>query len=297
MLTKMGADVVIACRNAEKAQRAVEKIAAAASQGGHRSDVPVGTSRAAALDLGSIASIKAFAATQTGPLDVLINNAGVMAVPTRELTEDGFERQIGVNHLGHFLLTGLLFDKLKRSPDGRVVSVSSEAHKIPPGQLNPDGDLNFEKTPYSAWPAYSQSKLANILFIRELDRRVREAAGGGRPAVTAMVVHPGACRTDLGRYLFDANSINPAAALVASPILALLVATTKSANQLRRAPLQGAQTAVHCATSPALGSGAGGGTYFLDTHAARPAAPALDAAAARALWSESERLVGLQFRV
>lgn len=123
-------------------------------------------------------------------LDILINNAGVMAMP-KSLTKDGFEMQLGVNHLGHFLLTNLLLDTLKASAPSRIVVVSSLAHKF--GAINKD-DLNSEKS-YNKYKAYSQSKLANVLFTRELARRLR---GTG---VTVNAVHPGVVKTELGRHL------------------------------------------------------------------------------------------------
>lgn len=148
------------------------------------------------LDLNSLASIKAFAmdflATESR-LDFLVLNAGIMALPNKEYTEDGFERQIGVNHFGHFYLTQLLKEKLLTTPDtaGRVVVLSSSAHNM--GKIVPS-DLHYTKgRTYKAWEAYGQSKLANMLFAKGLADRLK-----GTPA-TAVCIHPGVIHTNLWR--------------------------------------------------------------------------------------------------
>jgi NAD(P)-dependent dehydrogenase (short-subunit alcohol dehydrogenase family) len=169
-LARVGARVILACRNLEKAN------AAAASMTG---DVEVRR-----LDLQDLSSVREFADGVTA-VDVLINNAGIMAVPYAR-TADGFESQIGTNHLGHFALTNLLAPKLT----DRVVTVSSTAHFI--GRINLR-DLNWKARPYSAWPAYGQSKLANLLFTSELQRRLQRA---GSP-VRALAAHPGYSATEL----------------------------------------------------------------------------------------------------
>jgi NAD(P)-dependent dehydrogenase (short-subunit alcohol dehydrogenase family) len=166
-----GAAVTLAVRDPAKGE------AAAAEMGG-----AVDVRR---LDLTSLTSVRAFAAEWDGDIDILVNNAGVMATP-HEQTEDGFELQIGTNHLGHFALTNLLLPRIT----GRVVTVSSTGHRI--GEIHLD-DLNWERRRYSAWRAYGQSKLANLLFTSELQRRLTEA---GSP-VRAMTVHPGYSATNL----------------------------------------------------------------------------------------------------
>src|SRR4051812_13358090 len=171
-LAAAGASVVLACRNTAKGE------AAAARMTG---DVTVRR-----LDLSDLASVREFA-DGTGEVDVLVNNAGVMAVPLGR-TADGFELQIGTNFLGHFALTGLLLPNLT----DRVVTISSPAHRA--GRIDVD-DLNFERRRYSRWPAYAQSKLADLLFAFELDRRLR-AAGSAMRSVAA---HPGYAASDIGR--------------------------------------------------------------------------------------------------
>jgi NAD(P)-dependent dehydrogenase (short-subunit alcohol dehydrogenase family) len=170
-LARAGAHVVLAVRDVAKG----EGVAASFQ----------GSWEVRPLDLTSLASVRAFAAGWSGPLDVLINNAGIMAVPQGK-TEDGFESQIGTNHLGHFALTNLLLG----SVTDRVVTVSSGAHRI--GKIHLD-DLNWERRRYDRWRVYGQTKLANLLFTKELQRRLSEA---GSP-VRALAAHPGYASTHL----------------------------------------------------------------------------------------------------
>jgi len=182
-LARAGAAVVLACRNLEKGERAVESI---------RSELPQAELTLEQLDLADLASIRAFALHFAGgqrQLDLLVNNAGVMA-PPRRLTKDGFESQFGSNHLGHFALTGLLLGPLLAAPEPRVVTLSSGAHRIP-GGINFD-DLQFEHR-YINWRAYGQSKLANLMFAFELQRRATEAEA----ELKSMAAHPGYARTNL----------------------------------------------------------------------------------------------------
>ncbi|WP_216915893.1 oxidoreductase [Nocardia noduli] len=169
-LAGAGAEVVLACRN-------VDKGAAVAAEIGPRA-------RVARLDLADLASVREFASS-VDAADVLINNAGVMAVPLAR-TADGFESQLGTNHLGHFALTGLLLDRIS----DRVVTVSSGAHAM--GRIDFD-DLNWERRKYQRWNAYGQAKLANLLFAYELQRRLT-AAGSSKLSVAA---HPGYAATEL----------------------------------------------------------------------------------------------------
>ncbi|MCZ8377688.1 oxidoreductase [Mycobacterium sp. CPCC 205372] len=180
-LARAGASVVLAVRNTAKGDEAAA---------GMTGDVTVRK-----LDLQDLASVREFAAG-VDAVDILVNNAGIMAVPYAQ-TKDGFESQIGTNHLGHFALTNLLLSKIT----DRVVTVSSMMHWM--GRINLK-DLNWKARPYSAWPAYGQSKLANLLFTSELQRRLERS---GSP-VRAVVAHPGYSATNLqgksGRKLGDA---------------------------------------------------------------------------------------------
>jgi NAD(P)-dependent dehydrogenase (short-subunit alcohol dehydrogenase family) len=180
-LAMAGADVVLACRNTDKGREAAESI---------HEDAP--SASVAKLDLADLDSVRGFAerfATQRDGLDLLINNAGVMAASPRQQTADGFELQFGTNHLGPFALTGLLLERMQGREDARVVTVSSTAHRY--GKVR-FGDLQGERR-YRRWRAYCQSKLANVLFARELDRRLREAGS----TVSSLAAHPGYAATNL----------------------------------------------------------------------------------------------------
>ncbi len=183
-LAHAGADVIMACRNPDKASAALEQV---------RSNAPQARIEPMALDLADLSSVRRFAetyATGNDRLDILCNNAGVMALPLQH-TRDGFEMQIGTNHLGHFALTGLLLDVLTRTPGARVVTVASNAHRWAPG-VDAD-DLSFERRRYRKWDAYGRSKLANLMFHFELDRRLRAA----NLNVLSVAAHPGYAATNL----------------------------------------------------------------------------------------------------
>jgi NAD(P)-dependent dehydrogenase (short-subunit alcohol dehydrogenase family) len=184
-LARKGAQVIMACRSREKTEPAMDDI---------RKAVPEAKLDFIPLDLADLKSIRDFA--QAFPakfpkLDLLCNNAGVMALPYRK-TADGFEMQIGTNHLGHFALTGLLLDRLKATPEARVVNVASLAHNWTRG-MDLD-DLNWERKKYKKWDAYGKSKLANLLFTFELKRRL----GKSGIAVKSVAAHPGYSATNLG---------------------------------------------------------------------------------------------------
>lgn len=184
-LAKLDAKVIMACRNADKAEKAKKAIL---------EKVPNGDLEIMLLDLGKLASVRAFVKAflaKYQQLDLLINNAGVM-IPPFSKTEDGFESQMAANYFGHFLLTGLLLETLNKTPDARIVALSSKAHES--GKIDFE-NLNAEKS-YSRMGAYSQSKLACLMFAYELQRKL-EAAGDSTISVAA---HPGVSDTDLGRH-------------------------------------------------------------------------------------------------
>lgn len=181
-LARHGAHVILACRTASKAEAAMEDI---------KSDQPNAKLTFLPLDLSSLESVKQFVATfqeQHDKLDVLCNNAGVMALPYRK-TAEGFEMQFGTNHIGHFALTGLLLDTLLATPNSRIVNVSSLAHTM--GKIK-FKDINHTKS-YNRWLAYGQSKLANLLFTYELHRKL-QAKGAGTICIAC---HPGYTSTNL----------------------------------------------------------------------------------------------------
>ena len=181
-LCAKGAHVILAVRDPEKARFALDEL---------KDEQPLASLEVLPLDLASLASVRRAAQEvldRYGRLDVLMNNAGIMATPYRQ-TEDGFELQFGTNHLGHFALTGLLFPLLARTAGARVVNVSSEAHKL--GRMRFD-DLGWTHG-YAPWPAYGMSKLANLLFTYELARRIAHK----ELAVVALAAHPGYAATNL----------------------------------------------------------------------------------------------------
>jgi len=261
-MSRRGATVVILCRNTEKAEAAAEEIRKET-----KGDVVVHK-----LDLASLKSVRE-CAEQLGnsleKIDILINNAGIMTCPEMR-TEEGFEMQIGTNHFGHFLLTNLLMPLLKRAaPGARIVNVSSLAHEQ--GVMQWD-DLNFEKTPYSAIKAYSQSKLANILFSKELARR------GEGSGVSVYSLHPGVINTDLGRHMKDTfGAIGGCMMAVAAPFIKTVAS--------------GAQTTIYCAVEEKIAEHSG--KYYSDCAEKQPRPQAESMEDAKRLWEESERLTGL----
>ncbi|KAL7393868.1 hypothetical protein ABVT39_017177 [Epinephelus coioides] len=262
-MARRGARVVMACRDLTRAERAAEEI---------RQSTGNGNVVIRHLDLASLYSVRQFAKDfldTEDRLDILINNAGVMMCP-RWLTEDGFETQLAVNHLGHFLLTNMLLPKLKSSAPSRVITVSSIAHRG--GRIDFE-DLFFSKKKYSSLESYRQSKLANVLFARELARRLRGSC------VYSFSLHPGVIRTELGRHVHGWFPL--LGALLSLPSLLLM-----------KTPYQGCQTTVYCAVMPGLESLSG--RYFSDCAEKEVAPEGRDDLVAKRLWEESARLVGLK---
>ena len=266
-LARAGARVLMACRNTEKGETAAERI--------HR-DHPEAEVTVAPLDLADLASVRSFAAQAPERIDLLINNAGVMA-PPRRLTKDGFESQLGTNHLGHFALTGLLLARLLAAPEPRVVTESSGAHRL--GQMNFD-DLQGERR-YIRWRAYGQSKLANLMFAFELQRRATEA----NTPLKSLAAHPGYARTNLQ----FASPPPHERALMA--VTNLLVAQSAE---------MGALPTLYAATVPELPGGSFIGPDGFMEGRGHPqivtaAAKAYDEAAWRRLWEISEELTGVHY--
>ncbi|BCR35754.1 oxidoreductase [Mariniplasma anaerobium] len=190
-----GATIIMACRSIERANEARDLIL---KENKNAKLVPMD------LDLGSLKSIKAFAKdfkNKYDQLDILLNNAGVMTIPYGKTT-DGFEIQNGVNHLGHFALTAQLFDVIKQTKASRIVNVSSLAHRQ--GKMDFDNYL-FEKGGYKKMKSYAKSKLSNLLFTYELDRKIKEKGYD----IKVLAAHPGVSSTNLGRHIQGKNSSNP----------------------------------------------------------------------------------------
>ena len=214
-----------------------------------------------------------------GPLHLLILNAGIMACPLAR-TAEGWEMQFATNHLGHFLLTARLIERLRRSAPARVIVLSSGGHVISPVVFD---DIHYDGRDYDPWSSYGQAKTANVLFASELDRRERVAG------VRAHAVHPGVIHTDLGRHL------TPEA------IRSIVERATEGGAETPKTVEQGAATSVWAATAPELDGQ--GGLYLADCGI--PAAPeaggkgaaahARDADAAARLWAISEQTLGISF--
>ena len=275
-LTARGAHVVLATRDAVKTARVMDAI---------RSRVPAASLEHLPLDLADLASVARAAEDlrrRHARIDRLIANAGVMATPLRR-TAQGFELQIGVNHLAHQALVARTLPLLATSPDPRVVVVSSGVHRV--GRIDLD-DLTWRRRRYRPWAAYAQSKLANLLFVAELARRLALA---GSP-VRAIAAHPGFAATDL-QATGPRMRGGPSARVVAPAAAAVTRAVAQSAKQGALPQLFAtiAPEAVAGAFYGPDGPGAMRGWPTLET----PSAPARDAAMARALWDASEGLTGV----
>jgi NAD(P)-dependent dehydrogenase (short-subunit alcohol dehydrogenase family) len=270
-LARHGASVLMTSRSATSGDDALGRVRDAAP------DAEISCRR---LDLADLGSVREFADSNTAPIDILVNNAGVMAIPPRR-TADGFEMQLGTNHLGHFALTGLLLPALLSGRGARVVTVSSTVHRA--GSMNFD-DLMSEQS-YRPWQAYAQSKLANLLFMRELDRRVR-AAGLDLVSVAA---HPGYASTNL-------QSVGPRMAQ-----RRLTGVVMKFGNLvLGQSAANGALPQLYAATAPGVRGGDYYGPRGLAEQRGLPkkvsmSANARDDSAALRLWERSVLLTGVQF--
>ena len=272
-LARHGAHVLLGVRNPARGQDALQRLLR---------EIPGGSAEFVELDVASLHSVRSFAESflhHERTMDILINNAGVMALPTRELTVDGFERQFGTNHLGHFALTGLLLPALSRAVAARVVSVSSLAHRN--GKMDV-ANLQSERD-YKPWDAYNNSKLANLLFANELDRRARAA---GLPLLSVSV-HPGISKTSIfangpGAGDFKAKVVN-----LLAPIM-------------MQDEAKGALPTEFAATDPGVRGGEyigpdGLGEFKGYPKVVQPRPQALDVAAAKTLWQTSEKLTGVSY--
>ncbi len=273
-----GARVVLAARDEGKLAAAADAI---------RAEIPGAEVETLVVDLASLASVRAAgeeAASRFPVIDVLINNAGVMACP-QGTTADGFETQFGTNHLGHFLLTKYLLPSVEAGSAKRIVNLSSRAHHRAGVDFS---DLDFTQRPYDKWEAYGQSKTANILFTRALQRRLAPRG------IDVFAVHPGGIATNLGRHLTQDD--------LKELVARMQDATAAGASAFKTIP-QGAATTAWAATAPELAGK--GGVYCEDCHIAAQddADPhggvrsyAYDDEAAERLWTVSEELVGESFR-
>jgi NAD(P)-dependent dehydrogenase (short-subunit alcohol dehydrogenase family) len=276
VLADHGAHVLMACRNQEKAARARDKLESRLS----RSSLEL-----VDLDLSDLASVRAAAGRvmdQHARLDLLVNNAGVMGTPYRQ-TADGFELQMATNHLGHFALTGLLLDRLVTTERSRIVTVSSHMHRL--GRVRPD-DVAGAKA-RNPWIVYSTSKLANLLFVAELSRRLE--AGGFR--TMALAAHPGWTRSNLA---------GSGAALSASRVRRKL--SRDVGSNFGQSAAGGALPVLCAATASNVQNGqyigpAGALQMFGPPRVTRPSRRARDLTMAARLWAASEELTGVRYSV
>jgi NAD(P)-dependent dehydrogenase (short-subunit alcohol dehydrogenase family) len=270
--------VLLACRDTGRGEEALAAVGAR-----RRGSAPVDLVALDLADLGSVREAAAAVAARPEPLDLLLNNAGVMAPPRRE-TVDGFELQLGTNHLGHFALTALLREKLTAAPEPRVVTLTSGAHRF--GSIDFD-DLQRRRR-YMRWLAYGQSKLANLLFALELQRR----AVAADLTLRSMAAHPG----------YAATNLQHAGPQLDAGLLSRLTAPAWSVSNhlFGQSPRDGALPTLYAATEPDLSGGSligpGGfaslrGAPALET----PSGAALDEGTARRLWEVSEELTGVEF--
>lgn len=280
-LARGGATVVFTARTDDKGFQALKQIRSASGS----DDVHY-----IQLDLADLESVKSFAdrfkrQPYGSRIDVLMNNAGVMAIPERQETKDGFERQFGINHLGHFALVGVVMPLLRNAQTmARVINVSSTAHLGATKELF-EGEL-MAPDRYTQWGAYCQSKLANVLFSKELDRRFKEA----KVPATAVSCHPGGVDTDLARWV-STNNDDPS-----------VVKNLRAENQVMntiisfvtRSVQLGANTQVYLAAEPDSGYGKYGGEYFDNMSPGLLNPVANDNELARRLWDESEKLTGVK---
>ncbi|MYY13583.1 SDR family NAD(P)-dependent oxidoreductase [Streptomyces sp. SID4919] len=272
-LARRGARVVLACRSEERGTAARDRVLA---------EVPGAEAEFAPLDLGSLASVREFARTWARDhdrLDLLINNAGVMALPHR-LTSDGFETQFGVNHLGHFALTGELLPTLLATPGARIVSVSSGVHALSNIDIH---DLNSERG-YRRWIAYARSKTANLLFVHELAARLA-AAGADTVAAAA---HPGYARTNL-----QTAGVRMEGRRTAERVIEL------GNRIIAQGPEAGALPTLYAATAPGVAPDSFTGPRFLGWRGAPApswrASWTTDDRVSTRLWAASEALTGVTY--
>lgn len=270
-LASLGANLLLLCKTKDRGEAAVAEI---------KSKTGSNTVSNIVMDLGDLKSIQTAGAEvqkRVSKVDVLLNNAGIMALPKRTLTKDGYEAHMGINHLGHYALTLHLLPLLSASPAARIISVSSQAHRF--GKDFRDDIMIEKEGAYDPWGAYGNSKLANILFINSLSEKLKNNQKYSN--IFCASLHPGLCRTELGRYFFDIpKDVSPLVGVLAAP----LVYFSKSAEQ-------GAQTQIFLSASQKI-KNSDTGKFFDNSAVADRSKEANDSDLAKWLWHESEIRTG-----
>lgn len=281
-LASGGAEVILTARDAQKGAAAVTLVKYYLRDRGIDND----KISFVVVDLDNLEGIRQAVPswTQIEKIDVLLNNAGIMALPERSLTVDGIEKQVQSNHLGHFLLTALLADKL--ADDARIVNVSSEAHKIATSGLDFDYMWTAD-TGYGAWRSYGQSKLANVLFTQELQRRALDAGLDW----TVACLHPGVVGTDLARNMMGEENYNKLKKGEAGFVQTTL---SRTMNAFLKTPEEGATTQIWLA-SRAEGDKDVRGQYLSDCKVRNVKESVISKRDAERLWTESEELARIKF--
>jgi NAD(P)-dependent dehydrogenase (short-subunit alcohol dehydrogenase family) len=286
-LAAVGATIILTSRSKEKGENAVESVKEYLKEINADASFEPKVFNIV-LDLDNLESVKQFSdsfkALGLGEISVLVNNAGVMAIPNRELTVDGFERTFQSNHLGHFVLTSVLFPYLSRN-GAKVINVASTAHNFASRGLDMS-NLNGEKS-YSAWSAYGASKLANILFTQELQRRADEA---GLEWLTSVCLHPGVVGTDLWRYIVGEERISKLKDTNTLSIESIAAAAT---SLITKNPKEGANTQIFLAAAPA--ESLSKGSYYDEMKVAKLKPFAEDKGNAQDLWDASEEMARVKF--
>jgi len=294
-LAAAGATIVLTSRNAEKGEKSVDAVKSYLKEKG---SIAEGDSKSRiyslVLNLDDLNSVKSFPKSYSklglGDIDVLMNNAGVMAIPDLQITTDGYERTFQSNHLGHFVLTSALYPYLSRKKS-TIINVSSEAYQFTGGKFDINNLNGQEK--YGPWSSYGLSKLSNILFTTELQRRADENFGANS-WLTAVTLHPGAVQTDLGRYIVGEEKWNDLKTKGPSGFQAIAL---NAASRFTLTVPEGASTQIFLASNGATNDELIPGAFYENEKVKKLPTFATDEKSAKELWAKSEELGGIVFDV
>jgi len=294
-LAAAGATIVLTSRNAEKGEKSVDAVKSYLKEKGSiAEDDSKSKIYSLVLNLDDLNSVKSFPKSYLklglGDIDVLMNNAGVMAIPDLQITTDGYERTFQSNHLGHFVLTSALYPYLSRKKS-TIINVSSEAYQFTGGKFDINNLNGQEK--YGPWSSYGLSKLSNILFTTELQRRANENFGANS-WLTAVTLHPGAVQTDLGRYIVGEEKWNDLKTKGPSGFQAIAL---NAASKFTLTVPEGASTQIFLASNGATNDELIPGAFYENEKVKKLPSFATDEKSAKELWAKSEELGGIVFDV